>query len=120
MPMREMLDPTSRITTLCRERGIVVGLMTDARFSGGSVGLVIGHVVQVKRDANDVVQTAFLQPAAHLERLEYVLVILDYEGGLPPIDEQPIACPSDGTLPEGESPCFASPRPSTKPASPKP
>jgi rod shape-determining protein MreC len=83
-------------------------------------GLVIGQVVEVIRDANDVVQTAFLQPAADLERLEYVLVILDYEGGLPPIDEQPIACPSDGTLPEGESPCFASPRPSTKPASPKP
>ena len=42
--MPEMLDPTSRITTLCRERGIVVALITDARFSGGSVGLVIGHV----------------------------------------------------------------------------
>ena len=42
--MPEMLDSTSRITTLCRERDIVVGLMTDARFSGGSVGLVIGHV----------------------------------------------------------------------------
>jgi dihydroxy-acid dehydratase len=42
--MPEFLDPTSRITTLCRERGIVVGLMTDGRFSGGSVGLVIGHV----------------------------------------------------------------------------
>lgn len=42
--MPEMLDSTSRITTLCREQGIVVGLMTDARFSGGSVGLVIGHV----------------------------------------------------------------------------
>jgi len=42
--MPEMLDSTSRITTLCREREIVVGLMTDARFSGGSVGLVIGHV----------------------------------------------------------------------------
>ena len=42
--MPEMLDPTSRITALCRERGIVVALMTDARFSGGSVGLVIGHV----------------------------------------------------------------------------
>ncbi|TVR08418.1 MAG: dihydroxy-acid dehydratase [Salinarimonadaceae bacterium] len=42
--MPEMLDPTSRITTICRERGIVVALMTDARFSGGSVGLVIGHV----------------------------------------------------------------------------
>jgi dihydroxy-acid dehydratase len=40
----EMLDPTAGITTLCREQGIVVGLMTDACFSGGSVGLVIGHV----------------------------------------------------------------------------
>ena len=29
---------------LPRERAFVVGLMTDARFSGGSVGLVIGHV----------------------------------------------------------------------------
>jgi len=42
--MPEMLDPTSRITALCRERNIVVALMTDARFSGGSVGLVVGHV----------------------------------------------------------------------------
>ncbi len=42
--MPEMLDSTSRITTLCRERNIIVGLMTDGRFSGGSVGLVIGHV----------------------------------------------------------------------------
>ncbi|MEI6098369.1 MAG: dihydroxy-acid dehydratase [Alphaproteobacteria bacterium] len=42
--MPEMLDPTARITTLCRERGIVIALMTDARFSGGSIGLVIGHV----------------------------------------------------------------------------
>ena len=42
--MPEMLDPTSRITTLCREKNIVIALMTDARFSGGSVGLVIGHV----------------------------------------------------------------------------
>jgi dihydroxy-acid dehydratase len=42
--MPEMLDPTSRITTLCREKGITIALMTDARFSGGSVGLVIGHV----------------------------------------------------------------------------
>jgi dihydroxy-acid dehydratase len=42
--MPEMLDSTSRITTLCREKDIIVGLMTDARFSGGSVGLVIGHV----------------------------------------------------------------------------
>lgn len=42
--MPELLDPTSRITTLCREKNITIALMTDARFSGGSVGLVIGHV----------------------------------------------------------------------------
>jgi dihydroxy-acid dehydratase len=42
--MPELLDPTSRITTLCRAKGITIALMTDARFSGGSVGLVIGHV----------------------------------------------------------------------------
>jgi dihydroxy-acid dehydratase len=42
--MPEMLDPTSRITTLCRQKHITIALMTDARFSGGSVGLVIGHV----------------------------------------------------------------------------
>jgi dihydroxy-acid dehydratase len=42
--MPELLDPTSRITALCRRRKITIALMTDARFSGGSVGLVIGHV----------------------------------------------------------------------------
>jgi dihydroxy-acid dehydratase len=42
--MPEMLDPTSKITSLCRKRDITIALMTDARFSGGSVGLVIGHV----------------------------------------------------------------------------
>jgi rod shape-determining protein MreC len=75
-------------------------------------GLLIGQVVDVQRDANDVVQTAFLQPAANLDKLEYVLIITDYEGGLPPIEEQPVPCPTDGTLPEGEQPCVQpTPRP---------
>jgi rod shape-determining protein MreC len=75
-------------------------------------GLLIGQVVDVRRDANDVVQTAFLQPAANLDRLEYVLIITDYEGGLPALEEQPVPCPSDGTLPEGEQPCVQpTPRP---------
>src|SRR5207247_517014 len=42
--MPELLDPTSRITALCRQKNMTIALMTDARFSGGSVGLVIGHV----------------------------------------------------------------------------
>ena len=70
-------------------------------------GLLIGQVVDVTRDANDVVQTAFLQPAADLDKLEYLLVITDYEGGLPPIEQQPVDCGDGGVLPEGEQPCLA-------------
>jgi rod shape-determining protein MreC len=81
-------------------------------------GLLIGQVVDVRRDANAVVQTAYLQPAADFDKLEVVLVVLDYQGGLPPIEEQPVECnPSGGgTLPEGEQPCLPrSPRPSASP-----
>jgi rod shape-determining protein MreC len=46
-------------------------------------GLVIGEVVDVKRDPNAVVQTAWLTPAAPVDRLEWVLVITNYEGLLP-------------------------------------
>jgi rod shape-determining protein MreC len=84
-------------------------------------GLLLGQVIDVRRDANDVVQTAYLQPAANLDKLEYVLVILDYEGGLPPIEEQPIDCGEPGgTLPVGDQPCFtptAKPSSSAKPSS---
>jgi rod shape-determining protein MreC len=80
-------------------------------------GLLLGQVIDVRRDANAVVQTAYLQPAADLDKLEYVLVITDYQGGLPPIEEQPIPCPDEkGTLPQGEQPCF-SPNPSVSPSS---
>jgi rod shape-determining protein MreC len=79
-------------------------------------GLLLGQVIDVRRDANDVVQTAYLQPAANLDKLEYVLVILDYQGGLPPIEEQPVPCPDQtGTLPQGEQPCF-SPNPTASPS----
>lgn len=79
-------------------------------------GLLIGQVIDVRRDANDVVQTAYLQPTADLDKLEYVLVVLDYEGGLPPLEEQPVACGEQGDggiLPEGEQPCFTPPPPAT-------
>jgi rod shape-determining protein MreC len=72
-------------------------------------GLLIGQVIDVRRDANDVVQTAFLEPGAALDRLEYLLVITDYDGGLPEPDQQPINCDpegEEGTLPDGEQPCI--------------
>lgn len=84
-------------------------------------GLVLGQVIDVRRDANSIVQTAFLQPTANLDKLEYVLVLLDYEGGLPPADDQPIDCSitgEGGTVPGGEQPCIEptpSPRASTAP-----
>jgi len=81
-------------------------------------GLVVGTVVDLERDANDVVQTAYLAPAANLDSFELALVIVDYEGGLPPVDEQPVPCGEGGTVPEGEVPCYTpTPRPA---ATPKP
>jgi hypothetical protein len=73
----------------------------------------VGSVVDVQRDANDVVQTAFLAPAANLDSFELALVITDYDGGLPPVDQQPVPCGEDGTVPEGEVPCYT-PEPSAK------
>ena len=88
-------------------------------------GLLLGQVIDVRRDANDVVQTAYLQPAADLDKLEYVLVITRLRGR-PAADRGAAGrLPSrNGTLPQGEQPCFdpaASPSPSAAPsASPSP
>jgi rod shape-determining protein MreC len=73
-------------------------------------GLLIGRVVDVKRDPNDVVQTVYLEPAASLDRLEFVLVITDYEGGLTgPITTLPPCLPTaSGTLPDSDQPCASS------------
>ena len=69
-------------------------------------GLIVGTVVDVQRDANAVVQTAYLTPAANLDSFELALVITDYEGGLPPVDQQPVPCGTTGTVPDGEVPCY--------------
>jgi dihydroxy-acid dehydratase len=100
--MPEMLDPTSRITALCRERGIVVGLMTDARFSGGSVGLVIGHVgpeaalggpialiedgdeIVVDLNRNELNCTALADPAIYKARLAAWEKVVYDNGGVHP------------------------------------
>lgn len=81
-------------------------------------GLIIGRVIDVDRDANEVVQTAYLEPAADLDRLEFVFVILDYEGGLPLPEDQPTSCDptGSGTLPDSEQPCVTpTPIPSPTP-----
>src|SRR6185436_15519071 len=109
------LEETLQMQNVDSTEGIELGeeVVTAGIELGGGVrspypkGLLLGQVIDVRRDANDVVQTAYLQPAADLDRLEYVLVITDYQGGLPPIEQQPIDCNQpDGTLPQGEQPCF--------------
>lgn len=68
-------------------------------------GLVIGRIIDVVRDPNAVVQTAFVEPAVNLGRLEFLLVITDYEGGIPGIDQLPTdELNPDGTLPDSEQP----------------
>ena len=79
-------------------------------------GLLIGEVTDVRKDPNAVVQTAYLIPTTDLDKLAFVLIILDYDGGLPGPDDTPIDCNQTGTggaLPGGEQPCI---EPSKAPA----
>ena len=70
-------------------------------------GLLVGRVIDVKIDPNEVVQTVFLEPAAPLDRLEFLLVITNYEGGLLGPIETGVPCDptDDGTLPNSDQPC---------------
>jgi rod shape-determining protein MreC len=82
-------------------------------------GLLIGRVVDVTRDPNEVVQTVFLEPASPLDRLEYLLVITDYEGGITGPLETSVPCDqtSGGTLPDSDQPCASdAPRATKAPA----
>jgi rod shape-determining protein MreC len=85
-------------------------------------GLLLGEITDIRRVASSVVQTAYLQPTANLEKLDAVLVVLDYRGGLPPLDDTPIDCSLTGPgggLPGGERPCLepsASPPPGSRPS----
>ena len=69
-------------------------------------GLLIGVVTDVRKDANSVVQTADLLPTTDLEKIAFVLVILDYEGGIPGPGDTPVDCTGSGTLPGDEQPCI--------------
>ncbi len=63
-------------------------------------GLLIGQIVDVQREPNQLFQTALVQPIASLDRLEYVLVITDYEGGLPDASLEPGASLEPEASPE--------------------
>ena len=53
------------------------------------------------------------------DKLEYVLVITNYQGGLPPAGQQPTTQTNpDGTLPDSEQP-YITPSPSPRPVTTK-
>jgi rod shape-determining protein MreC len=56
-------------------------------------GLLIGTIADIQRSPDQLFQTALVTPAAQFDRLEYVLVITNYEGGLPPISPEPTVTP---------------------------
>jgi rod shape-determining protein MreC len=56
-------------------------------------GLLIGTVGLVQRSPDQLFQTALVTPTANFETLEYVLVITNYQGGLPPISPEPTTTP---------------------------
>jgi rod shape-determining protein MreC len=67
-------------------------------------GLLIGSIVDVQRQPNQLFQTALLQPFAALDRLEYVLVITDYEGGIPASSPGPSAAPASPSPSDAPTP----------------
>jgi rod shape-determining protein MreC len=87
----DKIDATQRVTIGDEVITAGITLSTGLR-SPYPKGLVIGRVIDAQRDPNAVVQTAFVQPALDLDRLELVLVITSYEGGIP--DPSDIASPS--------------------------
>jgi rod shape-determining protein MreC len=62
-------------------------------------GLLIGTVGDVDRSPNQVVQSALVQAAAPLDRLDYVLVIVDYQNELEQSGESPAPATTDQALP---------------------
>ena len=124
------LEETLQMTNIDSTEGVELGeevVTAGIELAGGirspyPKGLLLGQVIDVRRDANSIVQTAYLQPAADLQKLEYVLVVLDYDGGLPPPGDEPIDCSitgPGGVVPGGEQPCIQ-PTPSPTPFVPTP
>ena len=110
----DKVDATQRVTI--GDEVVTAGITLGSGIrSPYPKGLVIGQVVDATRDPNAVIQTAYLEPAIDLDRLEVVLVITDYQGGIPDVTDLPTdQVNPDGTLPGSEQP-FATAAPTPPP-----
>jgi cell shape-determining protein MreC len=58
-------------------------------------GLLVGTVIDIDSTVTEIVQSAVIQPAVDLDKLEYVLVITDFEPVIvPPPGGSPSPAPS--------------------------
>lgn len=89
----QMVDIPAAVTVNIGEAVVTAGIeLSQGIRSPYPKGLLIGTVAAVSRSPDQPSQTALVTPVADLDRLEYVLVITSYEGGLP--DPSPGASPS--------------------------
>lgn len=79
-----MANIPADVTVTAGETVVTAGIELSAGVrSPYPKGLLIGLVRDVSRSPDQLFQTALVTPVADLDRLEYVLVITSYEGGLP-------------------------------------
>jgi rod shape-determining protein MreC len=74
-------------------------------------GLLIGTIIKVTNDPNQVIQSAMLRPAADLENANFVLVVMSYEGGF----YSPSPSPSPSPTPVPSETPTPPPTPTVKP-----
>jgi rod shape-determining protein MreC len=80
----EMVNIPAEVTVTAGELVVTAGIeLSEGIRSPYPKGLLIGTVRGVTRSPDQLFQTALVEPVADLDRLEYVLVITNYEGGLP-------------------------------------
>jgi len=74
-------------------------------------GLLIGTIISVTNDPNQVIQSALLRPAADLENANFVLVVMSHEGGF----HSPSPSPSPSPTPTPSETPTPRPTPTAKP-----
>jgi rod shape-determining protein MreC len=80
----EMENIPADVTVNPTESVVTAGIeLSEGIRSPFPKGLLVGTIAGVSRNPDQLFQTALVTPVADLDRLEYVLVITNYEGGLP-------------------------------------
>jgi len=74
--------------------------------------LLIGTIVKLSKDPNQTVQSAVVQPAADLDNIEFVLIVVNYQGGF----ASPAPNASSGPTPTPNPSASAIPTPQPTPA----